>query len=240
MRSPIFILGTGRSGTHWLGLTLTAHPDIRGTIEQPQIFSLSKQMAIDLSKQRNYLWKLILQYKWQILISTPRHYLDKSHPNIWHADKLIKYIPNAKFLGIERDPFATVASMMRHKGVLAWQKNWRKYPIPNKFLGITSENVDKYDSLPLATQCSMRWLSHHNRMVELCKILNDSIKVISYEKFSLHTQEILKDLEEFLELSDNIPLPEVRSDSLLKWKEQLSETQIEQIANVVGFSSEIV
>ena len=30
---PIFVIGTGRSGTHWIGYILAAHPDIRATIE---------------------------------------------------------------------------------------------------------------------------------------------------------------------------------------------------------------
>jgi len=237
-KNPIFVIGTGRSGTHWLGLSVMAHPDIRATIEDPQIFSMSTRMAINLSKQKKYMWKLILMYRWQIFLSSPKRYLDKSHPNIWHAERLIKAFPNAEFLGIERDPFATVASMIRHKGVSSWHKCWHEYPVPNKFLGITSEIADTYDNLSLETQCSLRWLSHHNRMIELRDILGTSLKVISYERFAFHTQETISQLEEFLKLSNHIPLPEVRRDSLSKWKKQLSLTQIEQISNVVGFSPE--
>ena len=34
--SKIFVIGSGRSGTHWVGYILEAHPDIHVTIEKPQ------------------------------------------------------------------------------------------------------------------------------------------------------------------------------------------------------------
>jgi hypothetical protein len=30
---PAFVIGTGRSGTHWLGYALENHPHVRATIE---------------------------------------------------------------------------------------------------------------------------------------------------------------------------------------------------------------
>jgi hypothetical protein len=63
-------------------------------------------------------------------------YLDKSHPNIWIADKIKEEFPEAKFVGIERNPFATVSSMLKHRGVMKWHRDWKSFPVPNRFLGI--------------------------------------------------------------------------------------------------------
>jgi hypothetical protein len=137
----IFVIGTGRSGTHWLGQILQAHPDIHVTVEAPPIFAWSTAMALDPRQSPVLLPQLIRQYEIEHAAVAPRHYADKSHPNIWHAEDLAARLPDAVFLGIQRNPFATVASMLEHAGVLAWHERWREFPVPNRFLGITLENA---------------------------------------------------------------------------------------------------
>lgn len=54
-------------------------------------------------------------YRWQLLEAGDRLYLDKNHPDIWLTERLQSSFPGARFIGIERDPCATVASMMRQR-----------------------------------------------------------------------------------------------------------------------------
>ena len=119
---PVFVIGTGRSGTHWLGYSLGNHPEVRATVEMKPMFGLSTRMALDASLESQLFGKLKRAYQWQLLRSAPRLYLDKSHPNIWIAEKLKDAFPKSQFVAIERNPYATVASMMKHKGVSAWHK----------------------------------------------------------------------------------------------------------------------
>ncbi len=233
---PIFVIGTGRSGTHWLGHCLGNHPEIRITSEARPMFGWSTTMALNPESERRLLGRLIRVYRWQLLLASPRHYLDKNHPNIWIADKLKEAFTDALFIGIERDPYATVASMMRHKGVSSWHRRWREFPLPNRFLGISWEIAERYDDIPFPSQCAMRWLAHHDRMNALKHRLSDSLKVISYEAFARHTEETIGDLQQFLGLSKPLSLPEVKIESLHKWRYQLSGDEIKQIQNVVGFS----
>src|SRR3712207_6711549 len=44
---PIFVLGTGRSGTTWMGRILDSHAEIAASIERRRFFRLSTQMALD-------------------------------------------------------------------------------------------------------------------------------------------------------------------------------------------------
>ena len=164
---PIFVIGTGRSGTHWLAGTLKTHREIRATIEVKPMFRWATQMALDASTQPRLLPKLIFAYRRQLFYSAPRLYLDKSHPNIWLAEPLKAAFPTAQFLAIERNPYATVASMLRHRGVAAWHQRWRDFPVPNRFLGISEELAEHYDELPLAARCAHRWLANRQRIVEL-------------------------------------------------------------------------
>lgn len=140
---PVFVIGTGRSDTHWLGYSPGNHPEVRATVEAQPMFSLSTKMALNLTLEVELFGRLVAAYN--------------PHLNyIWTAEKLKKVFPKSLFVGIERNPYATVASMMKHKGVSAWHGRWREFPIPNRFLGITPELEDVYDNLPLASQCALR------------------------------------------------------------------------------------
>ena len=46
--------------------------------------------------------------------------------------------------------------MLLHEGVMKWIYNWKKYPVPNEFLGITSQNKNIYESLPIESKCTLR------------------------------------------------------------------------------------
>ena len=236
---PVFVVGTGRSGTHWLGYSLGNHPEVRATVEVRPMFGLSTRMALNPALKRKLFWRLVAAYRWQLFRSSRRLYLDKSHPNIWVAEKLKKVFPESLFVGIKRNPYATVASMMKHKGVSAWHKRWREFPVPNRFLGITPELADVYDNIPFASQCAMRWVAHHDRMNELEKILGDDLLVISYESFANNTEKIINELQQFLGIHEPIPIPDVKTDSLDKWRTQLSDEEIMQIQNIVGFAPDV-
>ena len=232
---PVFVIGTGRSGTHWLGYSLGDHPEVQATIEVHPMFMLSTRMALNPSLEDELFGKLVRVYCRQIFRSAPKLYLDKSHPNIWIAEKLLRAFPRALFVAIERNPYATVSSMMKHEAVSAWHKRWREFPIPNRFLGITEEIAKTYDSIPFPSQCAIRWVAHRDRIRQLRGILGDQLLVISYETFAHETRRIIQELQEFLGLAAPIPIPNVRTESLDKWKAHLTDQQVHEIRDVVGF-----
>jgi hypothetical protein len=126
--------------------------------------------------------------------------VDRAHPNIWIAEKLKSAFPGSQFIGIERDPFATIASMIKHKGVSAWHRRWRGFPVPNRFLGTTEDMVDTYDSLPIARQCALRWKAHSDRMAELTGILGDDLLLVRHESLSQETKATIDRMRIFLRL----------------------------------------
>ena len=231
---PIFIIGTDRSGTHWIARTLAAHPEVRATIEQKPMFKWATKMAANPAMEDELFPKLVRLYKWQVFRSAPQHYLDKSHPSIWFAERLAEAFPAARFVGIQRDPFATVSSMLRHKGASGWAHAWRTYPVPNRFLGITAELADGYEELPLASKCALKWLSHRDELSRLQETLDGNVLVVEYESLISNTEEELAKLQAFLRLRLAIPTPEVKDGSLDKWRSQLSSDEIEQISSIVA------
>lgn len=231
----VFVIGTGRSGTHWLGYTLGGHPDILVAIEEEPIFSLSTNMALNPALEGKLFKRMVLAYQWNIIKSSHLVYLDKTHPNLWLAEKLKDTFPQSRFIAIERNPYATVASMIKHEGVLAWHHRWREFPIPNRFLGITEELAQIYDDLPLASQCALRWVAHHDRINKLRDTLGEDLLVISYESLAGSTDHNLQRLQSFLGLPCPIPMPDIKYESIHKWVHELSDAQITHIKNIVGF-----
>lgn len=233
-RLMVFVIGTGRSGTHWIGYILRNHPDIHVSIEKGDIFYKVTNMALNPSIKPELFPKVVKLYKEEYKKAEPKHYVDKSHPNIWLVEDLIETFPDVLFIGIKRDPYATVSSMLLHSGVRSWYKKWDSFPLPNHFLGITNQNIEKYMKLPLASKCALRWVSHMKRMEELETKLGSKLLVLSYEKLILDTEAEMKRLEEFLQLSTPIPMPKVKKESLNKWREKLSAKEIKNIKQIVG------
>ena len=63
---PAFVIGTGRSGTHWLGYSLGDHPEVLATIEEQPMFGLSTQMALNAELEASLFKKLSDSYKEQL------------------------------------------------------------------------------------------------------------------------------------------------------------------------------
>jgi hypothetical protein len=229
----IFVLGTGRSGTHWLGYILGAHPDIHATIEKPPIFPWVTRMALDPRTRTDLLPKLLRRYDQEHILVAPKHYADKSHPTIWIAEELARAFPEARFVGIVRGPYGTVASMLQHDGVMRWIHRWRDFPVPNRFLGITEAIAPTYDSMPLAGRCALRWRSHRDRMAALESTLGERMCVLSYEELQTDTVSQLEAVARFLGLASPIPVPQVRRESLDRWREQLDADAIAAIDAVL-------
>ncbi len=233
LSKKIFIVGTGRSGTHWLGYILKHHPEIRATIEKNPGFRWSKEMALNHNKRNKNYSKMVWYYWWQHLCSVPRHYVDKSHPNLWITEKLNKTFEDALFLGIQRNPYATVSSMLNHEGVKKWHKKWKKFPIPNEFLGIKNGEKEKYENYSLTMKCAMRWKSHKIKMEEENKRLKNML-VVRHENLVTKTEGTAEKIKEFIGLEKDLEVEKVDYKTLDKWRKRLSKKDILDIEKVTG------
>ena len=229
----VFVIGTGRSGTHWLGYIIGAHPDIAATVEKPPIFPWVTQMALRPDTVNQLYPRLVRRYRYEHAAVLPKHYLDKSHPNIWLAELLAESFPEALFVGIKRDVFGTVNSMLQHDGVLAWIRQWRDYPLPSQFLGVSLASATAYDTLALEAKCAIRWKAHVMQLDYLKGALGNRLMILEYDRLQVDIGTELSRISSFLALKTSVPTPHIETRSLDKWQDELSEQQKRNISDAV-------
>ena len=182
----IFIGGCGRSGTTWLGESLSSSSVTSLISEKQNIFYRSRLCALNSSLEAEFL-PLILKY-YENKISTLDNsmcFIDKSHTNIWFLEKLLSNIENSAAILIYRDPFDTVSSMLRHEKVMQPMQEWFKYPIPNRFLGIGGiASVSDYIGMNLIIRCVIRWISHYQRVKAIEVLCLNKVVTVKYEHFT--------------------------------------------------------
>lgn len=220
-RNRIFVIGTGRSGTCWMGNILAEHEEINGYIEYKSLFKLVMDMTLDNIDRTDKIFNICDKLYDE---SYPKHVSHKTHQCIWIAEKIAERYKNALFVGMMRDVKSTVASMLQHVAVRRWCEEWHKYQIPNRFLGITTDNIDWYRNASIIERCTARWVSHQNELMKLRNKIN--MKIIQYEDLVKDTANILSDLQKFLNL--NVEFKDVipQKSSLTKWKSQLSARDV--------------
>ena len=155
---------------------------------------------------------------------------------IWYAERVARWFPDAKFVAVERSVFGTVASMLRHPGVLQWQQDWKRYGVPNRFLGIGDEaTAAAYEAMAPEERAALRWSSHRSRTEELRSLLGDRLLVLDYEPMVDDYEHQLARLWDFLALpAVSVASQEPKRSSRDGWREQLTSDQVERISRVTG------
>ena len=239
-QKQIFVLGTDRCGTCWMGEILDTHPQIRGFVEPRPVFDLVTEVAIDLTEKEPRLERIFGECEGLSALDEPLHFADKTHPLLWLAEKVASRFPNNYFVAMLRRVEPTVASMLRHFGARRWFEQWESNPVPNRFLGISGENLEKYRNASLEQRCAARWHAHRNEIHRLVPVLRDRLVAVRYEDLPSRYDENLTNVRQFLELSEAFPPLASRIESLNKWESQLKAQEISRIESAVRFLSDNV
>lgn len=229
MANIIFISGTGRSGTHLIGRSISSSKEIIGRIEVDDTFSLITDLA---TKQAIYPFykNLYKKYKINKLLSVyansvnSKYILEKSHPSLWLYKDLKNSFPASKFIGVYRKPEPTISSMLQHKGVLSWF-NLLPDNKTNPFLGINQANKHEYKDYSLVEKCYLRWKSHFDKLQEMKSHLGNDCLIIEYDDFVINIEDKLNEISNFLEVNNDFNIEKIQISSLTKWEEFLSEKQ---------------
>lgn len=232
--SPIFVVGTGRSGTHFLARTLVSHPDINdltGGEENPYVFNNVVDLAQNDEFKPEQFNALMKKYHFLKNDAKPARLLDQSHPNLWHVEKILNVFPQAKFVAIVRDPASVAFSTLNHAGVRGWLNNWERIQQARKFFGIANINKKSYQKFSIVEKSTYRWCSHVNEINRLSKKHPKNFKYVPYEELCRVPKTILAELSIFLKINNKFVEPVIKTKSLAK-KDNLTNNQLTEIKEV--------
>ncbi len=224
-----FICGNGRSGTTWLGKELSEKTGAYLVDESHNVFYKSRALALNNTLQAEYLPFLFRYYKQKKRKLVGKDIIDKSHTNLWQIESLLHEIQDSRAILLYRNPFDTISSMLLHWKVLQPVKEWIKYPLPNKFLGVDVVcDIATYQSYSLIQKCAIRWCSHYNEISRLSGLSSSKIITLNYDNLQ-YTK-----LPRLLNTSYVVESSTFRETSIGKSKGHLTKNQIKQIREVVS------
>lgn len=229
MLSPIFIMGTQRSGTTLLTRVLSAHPSIfiQNELDLPKVFS-------DSSSNES----VIEGIKKQIYIETGRNLeqlLDKSPNMIWglkdpqlteYIDTLKGFIPQSKFIVIVRDGRGVTNSYMENKwglgtnayyGAKRWLNEVRQQ---QAFMAQYPDNFHfiRYEDLVADIENELKKICHFLG----CKF---SSEMLNYDKKSSFYKQQRENIHTFKKPDKSLAE---------KWRTKLSPFEISVVEHVAG------
>lgn len=247
MKNPIFVVGTGRSGTHFLTSVLISSPeltDLTGGKENLSVFHSVTSSFIE--KRENSM--LALAYENLVKEASPLRLVDQCHPNLWRSGEILKQFPDASFLCMVRDPFSVTFSTLNHRGVRGRLEGdkWKKYPLPSSFFGIEGPFIENYHSYKIVERSALRWCSHMREVDRCVKLHKSSFLPVSYESLLTNPSSECDKIVDFLKVGGTLNIPNPKTASLKK-KDGLTNVKVERIKNIIidyfsyfGFHSESV
>ena len=233
--NAIFIIGTGRSGTHHLCKSLLDFSNINDTRSGKENSAVLHSIACNAIINQRLKKSIINYYKQKIKFINLHNqiFLDQSHSNLYHYSQLNAEFKNSLFLGIDRPTEQIVASMFNHNGTSRWYDRLRNsYPMgieyPNKFFGLTDKT--ELNSLPKHLLFAKRVIAHKKIYKKL--LSNSNFRLINFENFISDKLEELEKTFSNNELSlfgSFVETEFSNKSSLFKYKQVLSKEQIKDI-----------
>lgn len=231
----IFIIGTGRSGTHFLCRSLLGFENVEDYQSGQENHDIRIQLTKLAIKHQKLTDNIIEYYESMILKAENDNkiFLDQLHTNLFHVDQLIDLFPNSLFLATERPKEQIVASMLNHGGVRKWFKYCLKHrdvAFPNRFLGIGTR--EELQSTPIHLLCSKRVDAHVIETQRIKEKYPENIKIVKFSEMVQGQELYFKNLftKEELILLGNYNHKEIANlDTLDKFKRTLNTNQLKEI-----------
>lgn len=231
--NAIFIIGSGRSGTHLLCKSLLGYNNVSdGGYDGYENLNILKDSTISSIMHKELDSHVIKYYEKKIAEANKNKkiFVDQCHTNLFNVDQLRKHFPDAVFFMTERDTIQIVSSYVKNiRKFMVWIE-WARVntvPLPNRFLGITTHSELKETGTHiLATQ---RTLSIKEEIERVYKKHSDVVYKIQFEDMIMNHKTFLEDLD--IDIGTNRKFVNIDESVLVKYK-TLPEEKQEDINNV--------
>ena len=235
----IFIVGTGRSGTHFTCRAINGFSNVYDPNDGKEVPGVLEEIAQAAIYHKKYPQQALSYYESQSQqLQKGQVFLDQHHPNIFFTEDIEAIFESPVFLYPRRDVEQVVASMINHPGVMGWydfarkSKKWFSsiptVPFPNKFLG--TPKFKDINELPLHLLCALRVLIHDRAAVQLSNKPN--FKMVDYHSLVADQHSTFKNIfseDEIRQLGKFTEIEKSQKGSLKKFQNTLNEEQINEI-----------
>jgi hypothetical protein len=235
--NAIFVVGTGRSGTHFTVRLLNgfaqAHDPLGGEENQKILMDIATAAIHHRLPSR-----AVTDYYRHCLDGADGVFLDQHHPNLFFVRHWTEMFDGIVFLYPRRPAYQVVASMLRHKGVMNWYRyarHWRRrwidrVPYPNRFLGLA--RASDISTLPTHLLCAHRVIAHRQAYEEAVARGGVELRSVDYEALvddPLAEFSRAFSARELQTLGEFTLLEKPRKESLTKYRDVLDDRQVAEI-----------
>jgi hypothetical protein len=233
VKKPIFILGTGRSGTTILGIVMSMHKNV-GFLNEPKALWHAVNPHEDLigsytmdrasyflddsnvtEKQKKEIHKILGLY---LFMTGSRVVVDKYPELIFRVPYVKTLFPDAKFLFLVRNGWDTCASIDKWSDRLStsndketqdwWGRNNRKWYLLIEQV-IKKDDYFK-DIVPVLSEikkhtdmAAIEWISTMRQGLSVVEKYPNSILRVNYEILVKEPVKVLKDIQQFCGLEED-------------------------------------
>lgn len=249
VKAPIFILGTGRSGTTVLGIVLSVHRDV-GFLNEPKAMWHSIYDGEDLigsysrasaryrldendatAEIRNAAHRLYGAY---LRVTFSNRVVDKYPEMVFRRPFLKATFPDAKFLFLARNGWDTCASVSDWSDRLGtdedqethdwWGADRRKWnllleQILPEHADLAPHIDEMQDWADQRAMAAVEWIVTMREGMALCEKHPDDVMHVNYESLCKNPRETLEQIASFAELREDSTYIKYGSDVLASAKQ---------------------
>lgn len=234
MIDSIFIVGTGRSGTHFLCRSLRGFSNVDDYMNGKENHSIRIPLTEMALKHEPLSEDILSYYEKQIKRAKAENkiFLDQLHTNLYHVDQLAERFTNALFLATDRPIEQIVASMLNHKGV----RSWTQYaldndcPFPNQFLGV--DNKKDLTNLSTHLLCAKRVKAHNTFRDQIIERHPNRVRLVKFVRLVEGQQTYIQEIftqKELKRMGQYTELEKANREVLGKFKKDLNTKMMKEI-----------
>jgi len=247
---PIFIIGSGRSGTTLLGKVINALPDV-SYYREPAIGKYYVKPVYEGSVTFEEARKFYTNLYGALMKVAPRggdRFAEKNPSNIFISDTLLRIFPDAKFVHIYRDGRDVTCSLLRKPWLLRKSLNLNKRehsgylsgPYPPYY--IEKERRGEYYHTKDVHRCIWAWKRFVESGLHLKKIMPPTTLChIQYEELVEKPNELILNLLQFLDVYSSKAYEkamkvagQIYKGSVGRWNEELSPEDLQVVYSEGG------
>ncbi|MGL5082249.1 MAG: sulfotransferase family protein [Microcoleaceae cyanobacterium] len=246
LKKPIFIVGSPRSGTTFLGLCIAELPEISYHFEPVLTKAAARYIYTNQwnHNQAKAFYKGVYAWLMRVHLDGDLRFAEKTPQNCFVLPFLYKAFPDARFIHIIRDGRDTSISLAKRP----WYRNDMKgsgakepggYPFgPKARFWVEPDRVEEFETTNDLHRCMWLWRRYlEEASAGSTQLPTDQYHELRYEDLVTNPQLESERLLDFLEITNpqsrakfcGVVAKKAKVDSIGRWQVELSEEQQQQL-----------